>query len=832
MFRKRRSSKEMAPEVLLLLRHPSRYPGDLLQGVVIVDIPFPSDILALEVRICGDENSILGGLIMPDKNPEARNTIYYDQFITLRGIDHDLLEMKRSLQDSRRTPVSRGAVARESIWLPDEAQGLRTGLNGTLCLPSSSTGDEVPEFAASMVHDASGATVHLIPGIYSYPFSLVLPDNLPASRELSRGSDGRCVLQYRAIASLIMTSGKIHTSVTGFRVNPLPVQVQRWYQLHGAEQQLCGDAVDGSTANGNEADSRPGVMSRLMSSAGTVRASKAKEDRENVHQRRLHHYLQFSEDQLALESAVYAEAAGRRAKEKKHRMRERNARENGSLLMAAETKTVTKKGTSRKLRSQQELEEVEKRSLDSTDDAVSAANVLDYDANDEIYAFGPDVCSPTVAESINGEEEDGNVSVHHSKEETSVARSSVLEVRGERRKWRHHGGENDAINSPTHTAMVKSNVVTLTCTPSEKDFPTHLEVRHANRTEVVLREAAGGSNVEERKGRRSRNTKLHRRRRRFQPPPWNQEFFINLRSGFLRTGKVRVVLSLRSPLVTVGVGKVGASVLIDNSDGTGAISRVKYSLVTRCYIRSKAEVYNFQVNTVETNCDVAVEKGSVLQLPEVELPVSKSTPLTILTEGMGTLTFLSVRLYVNTTLKTFSRSVATEVVLVSGQDILNCSRRLLRWSCFFRRRRGEDARDITVHPPTINLSEKNSKLHIMYTGNRGATEDPDGFLLQSNDTDMSLMAPAAVSRSMRILRRSQRISQATPPIDTRVLTRALNYEEAVFVPHDDDDVMGFPKHMDPIAGLNPFAAPACDGKSTLTAGDSDKTLCGEVLPAS
>ncbi|TPP48547.1 Arrestin (or S-antigen), N-terminal domain family protein [Leishmania donovani] len=764
MFRKRGSSKEMEPEVVLLLRHQSRYPGDLLQGVVIVDIPFPSDMLALEVRVCGDERSILGGLFVTDKNPEARKTTYYEQFITLRGVDHDLLDSKRSLRNCRRIA---------------EAQGVRTGFKSAPHRQSLPAGDVVPELSASVIQNASEAAVHLIPGTYSYPFSLVLPDNLPASCELYRGRDGRCVLRYHAVASLIMTSGKIHTSEARLRMNPLPVQVQRWYQLHEDEQQLCEAAEDGGDAYYNETESRAGVLSRLMSSAGTMRADKAEWDSEIAHQRRIRHYRQFPEDQLMLEAAVYAETAGERAERKKRRACERNARERGSLLVAAETTAVTN-GSARILQNQREQEDAENRSVDTKDGAAGAANESDDAATAKVYDFGPEVPSPTEAASIRGEEEYSNGRFHSNSGGTNVGRRRALENRC-KKKRHHHSHERDAMDSPAHTAMVENNVDKLTFTPPGGELPAPMAVRHVNQTEAVSHETAHGSSEEEREG--------------------------------------------RHPLVTVGIGKVGATILIDNSDGSGAISRVKYSLVTQCYIRTKTEVYNFPVDTVETSSDISVEKGKVVKLPEVELPVPKSTPLTMLTEGMGTLTFLSVRLYVSTALKTFSRSVATEVVLVSGQDVLNCSRRLLRWTCFFRRRNGEDARDFTLRPPTINLSEKNSKLRIIDGSTRGAAREQLGPSLQRDDSDTSTMAASAVSRSMRILRTSQRISKATPPIDVRLLAKTLNYEEALFVPRDDDDGSSFPRHVDPLAGLNPFVAPASGVISNLAEGDNYETLC-------
>ncbi|GET93515.1 hypothetical protein, conserved [Leishmania tarentolae] len=808
MFRRRCPSKEMRPEVVLLLRHQSRYPGDLVQGVVIVDILSPSDILALEVRVCGDERSALGGFFVTDKNPEARKTTYYEQFITLRGVDHDLLCSKRSPWNHRRTA---------------ETEGRSTECNSALPPQSSSAGNIVPEPSPSMVQSASEAAVHLIPGTYSYPFSLVLPDNLPPSCELRRGHDDRCILRYHAVASLIMTSGKIHTSEAGFRINPLPVQVQRWYQLHNDEQQLCGDAVNSNDADDNETVYRAGVASVLMSSAGALRMDKSEQFSDITHQRRIRHYRQFSEAQLMLETAIYAETADERAEKKKRRVRERHARGRGSLLAAAKTTAVID-DSAEKQQNQRDQEESDRRSLDSKDGAAGAANNSDDDAGDKVYVFGTEDPLPTVAASIRGEGEYDNGELHGNSGGTSAESSRALVSRGGKKTQHHLLHPRDATDSPADTVMLENNVDKLTFTPPEADFSAPMAVPDLDQMEAVSHQTGHRSSKEMGK-KQSCSKQRHRSLTHFQPKPWKQEFFINLRSGLLRTGKVRVLLSLRSPLVTVGIGKVGVTALIDNSDGSAAISRVKYSLVTQCYIRTRTEVYNFEVDAVELTSDVSVEKGKLAELPEVELPVPKSTPLTMLTEGMGTYTLVNVRLYVSTSLKTFSRSVATEVVVVPGQDVLNCSRRLLRWTCFFRRRHGDDDCVFPLHPHTINLSAKNTKLRVIGAEDINSAREQGNPSLHSNNTDAPTIATSATSRSMQILRTSQRISKAGPPINVQLLAKMLNYEEALFVPRDGDDGSNFPKHVDPLSALNPFAAPASDVMSSLEEGGNSETLC-------
>ncbi|KAG5490577.1 hypothetical protein JKF63_00697 [Porcisia hertigi] len=820
--RGRRSSEKMVPGLLVLLRHPSCYPGDRLQGVAILNLPFPCDILALEVRILGKEKSSLGGLIFTDKNPEARHTTYYEQFITLRGIGHDLLQMKQPLLSRCATVMSREAFARKSISFSTEEQTPQSLIRSAAFPPPSPMCSEVPDLTASVTQSTRKEAVHLIPGTYSYPFSVILPDNLPASRELSHGRDGRCVLRYCVIASLIMTSGKIYTSEARFRVNPLPVQVQRWYQLHGNEQLLFGNAVQHDEADNTKPRSR--FMARLMSSVGALPADTAERNREAASMRCMRHHRQFHEDQLALETAEYTETTNERADQKKHLMRGKEAMAGAPLAATAETLAERVKSNPRKLRSQREQEEKELRSLDGEDVTDGVVNQLDSEPDDQVYIFLPESPLEAVATSTAREMDDDNDRVDCNSGGMSVANPASLGDEDGTAKPRRACPEKVVANAPAYTAMVEQNVEKLFSTPPEKELPTPLadmKMQPAHQAEAVSNNNKQ-KNCEVPNERKSCGT---HKDRRFQPPQWKQEFFLNLRSGVLRTGKVRVLLTLRSPLVTVGVEGVGATVLVDNSGGSGDISHIKYSLVTRSYIRTKAEVCNYQMTTVERSSYVDVKRGKVVTLPEVDLPVPKSTPLTMVTEGMGTLTFLDVRLYVGTTLKTFSKSVATEVVLVSGQDILNCSRRLLRWTCFFRRRSGVGASDITVRPPTINLSEKNSRLCVMDAGYSSAPGKQGRPSLQTKDSHTSSVPLSSVSRSMSILQTGHRISKEAPSVDVQHLARALNYEEAVFMPCDDNgDASGFPSHADPMASLNPLFGSAYNVENMPTEGDKYNVL--------
>jgi hypothetical protein len=862
MFRRRSSDKaKVEPEICVLLRNLARYPGDKLQGVVIVDFASPIDILTLEVRLYGEERTTLGGLLITGKNPEARKTIYYEQFITLRGVDHDALEKRRSLLGRCRTVVSQDAMMRKSS---PNAVSLSNHNNSVAGAPSPegpSTENSISDLTPSIINAtvSTGNSVHLVPGTYSFPFKVTLPDALPQTRELHRAREGVSVLRYRAVATMILTGGKVYTAETPFRINALPVQVQRWYELHGDERN-SGDSSEADDAAGADigppiaesGSARPGLKSRLLSSPGTISTDAADREREVTCQRRIRHYRQFPEHQLLAERAEYekraeAQKTNSTADDNDAPFSPQAAKE---MMTAEKSSSRMSPPTYRERRARQD--EAENRSLNGTGDKGFAAATAfgtgadagdDDQDNDEVHAFVASAESRGATPPPPERDSSGNLAATVSAGEANTSKEK------KKKKHRHHskngddGGTNDS-------ALVANNVEQLAYTPPDEELaplPAHLAVRHSVDTTAAAASSTqqdkkpssshrkkggkkvgdegneGGGEDEEAGAQQSQRTQAHTRRSRFVPPPWCQEFNISLRGGFLRTGKVKVKLSLRSPLVSVGYGKVMVKVLVDNSDGGGNITKVKYSLITRCYIRTKTEVFNFHVDTVETLTDVSIEKGSIVAIPEVELPVPKSTPLTMLTEGMGTLTFLNVRLYVGTALKTFSKSVETEVVLVSGLDSQNSSRRLLSWTCFYRRRNSEDTRELTVRPPTINLSEQNAKVRVMQ-GSELAWSASASFLNNSADTDTSSMAPSAMSRSLSIMRSSKRVAKNAPSLDARRLASALNYDEAIFVPPaEDQGPAGSNSHVDPMAMLNPFAMPSANVGSTLPSVDREDT---------
>ena len=835
MFRRRSSDKaKLEPELCVLLRYLSRYPGDTLQGVVIVDFPSPTDILTLEVRLSGEERTTLGTLLVTQKNPEARKTLYYEQFITLRGVDHEALEQRRGLLGRRRTVVNQEVALRKSSAATMLSNQNSNSNGGASSQDGPSTEDSVYNLTPSVINTAAGSvgTVHLVPGTYSFPFTVTLPDTLPQSRELRRAHEGCSILRYRAAATLILAGGKIYTAESPFRMNPMPVQVQRWYQLHGDEQNGA-DASETDDVGNTEGAPHSTLKSRLLSSPGAISADAADKEREVSCRRRIQHYRQFPEHQLIAERAEYEKLAEIRAAKK------------GDVRRSRPT-------TSRERRAKQN--EADNRSLDGNDDngdAASAASAAagekeeeeEEESDDEVHTFEVDgeATPSTTEKTTSGKSGDPHLAPNASADITSTKK---------KKKYHHHHHRSKDQAAPSSTAanksaLVENNVDQLAFTPPDVDLgpvPVHMAVRHSVVVDADVdadaedaTDAAAASpkttasrrksrdkkelNRGEGEKKKSQGTQMHRHHIRFVQPPWNQEFNIHLRSGLLRTGKVKVKLSLRSPLVSVGSGKVMVKLLVDNSEGSGNITRVKYSLITRCYMRSKAEVYNYHVDAVETITDVNIEKGNIVAVPEVEIPVPRSTPLTILTEGMGTLSFLNVRVYVVTALKTFSKSVETEVILVSGQDTQNKSRRLLRWTCFFRRRNSSDPCEVTVRPPTINLSERYAKVRVMQ-----AAELVRPLPASSNGdvAEVSSLAPSAISRSLTIMRSSRRVAKDAPSLDARRLASVLNYDEAVFVPHTEDDSPGGPiSHVDPMSMLNPFAMPPGDMGSTLPSADRD-----------
>lgn len=800
-FRKRSATERVDPVVSVLLRNPLRYPGDTLEGVVIVDIPFPTNLVTLEARLLGEERSKLEGLIFTEKNPEMRQTVYYEQYITLRGVDHSFLTKNRSLFHRH----SKTVVSSRRVSATGRGSGGMSQIGGrsAIALDVDSvdgTTTAITDGASSSILSIATETVRLIPGIYSFPFFVKLPDSLPPSVELHRSKDGSSILRYRCNVLLVLDGGKEYTTEASFRVLSLPVQLQRWFSLHANDPCLHGDTPRQSSVRDNAGDtaSTHTVRSRLMSSPGTRPIEK--EDMDNIvaYQHRIRH-------DLILDSTPHEEeeekddgmpGPGMKIKKKNRKASDLAKNSAHDPNPAAKTTEVAllsdAKKTEEEDNGQWRLSGYSERKEGRLIEAASTT---------------------TTPRELEG---DGNGPSHDSSSAKSAKLSPEADRDGakHRRKKKHHAhhsseghalDESNAAQVPdtplhevklslTSPAVSKSASPEALQKPANDDGSSHENGAPANKKERRPKEAAESS----------AGTSIH-----YESPPWNQTFLMPLRGSLLRSGEVSVTVRLRSPIITVGAGKVGAVLQIDNAKGTGAITRVKYSVITRCFIRTKTEVFGFDTVSVEASSDVSIRKGEEASLPLMELPVPKSAPLTILTEGMGTRTFLNVRLYVGTALKTFSRSIETEILLVSGQDALNRSKRLRGWTCFFRRRKGESVQDLGQFPASINLSISNSNMKVINgVSEAGSVQNRP---LSGRDTGDAPGSPStALTRFTAILGTGAKANKDRKFLNTRQLAATMNFKEAIFLPKDEENFASFSgkktSFVDPMSGLNPFAA--------------------------
>lgn len=331
-------------------------------------------------------------------------------------------------------------------------------------------------------------------------------------------------------------------------------------------------------------------------------------------------------------------------------------------------------------------------------------------------------------------------------------------------------------------------------------------------------------------------------------PVWEQHFIMPLRCGLVSKGTVGLELILQSNVLCPGSDRVKFSAIIDNTQGGAAITKVRYSLVVRQMIRSRSETYPFSRVEAESTQTHTVQKGKIARMPPIAMLVPSTTPYTVFTDGGYSSTFLNIRLYASTALKTYSRSAEIELLIVSDVDEQNKSRRLLRWTNYFVGHgipaNGEsgptlDFNETNLHPKVIEADAvaaaedeaaaetAESLAEDRYTASvvGGATVRPDASVRDgSAPSQVSVQhsvrkTPFSASSTALLLAKHTRMAATSSHGDNKKsegpqfgarTRRLLNYEEATYLPlalSGGSTGAGGTVFADPMAGVNPLTAP-------------------------
>ncbi|KEG08991.1 hypothetical protein DQ04_06041050 [Trypanosoma grayi] len=209
-----RSSKHVS-SFRVLLKTLQRYPGDMLRGVVEITVNAPLKYTLLEAHLRGEEVTRFGTAFTKRIDTESRYTTYYRQRVILAGL----------------LPPS------------DEQRGSEKSSSGHWSDAGVSVTDSA-EIGPNIV------TMGLMPGTYTFPFSVRLPETLPPSYSDHHGS-GYSKLLYSIKAKLYSGSRSLVKDRVYFVVCMLPVNPRQWVTVHkslesGTIASIAGGSREGS----------------------------------------------------------------------------------------------------------------------------------------------------------------------------------------------------------------------------------------------------------------------------------------------------------------------------------------------------------------------------------------------------------------------------------------------------------------------------------------------------------------------------------------------------------------------------------------------------------
>lgn len=860
------SSSVPEPKVSVYLRMLTPYPGDKFPGIVQLYLPTKSDVLLVEAVIVGWERARIG-VLSGGANIEARRTVYYQQYITVIGaVPPAVMEARRKASTKKaragdsdrgwkKEDLRRGSMHKQASVLKAE---MRRG-NSNLTDRRGADGDDESSldqntalYAPTTIDE--NQVVQLEAGTYTFPFAVELPNVLPPSGSMEKGKEAICKVEYCVKVRVLMRHGKAMRCEAPFALRMLPVQLQRWLMLHrpenaassfpvpalppscpkgtddmpstvatmdsedvdkhagydlGLEDPNVDDAAE--TASVATGGARPSSHSgkRPSSSSGAVTGSG---DYERTQRRCIDHRVHLSSARLRREEAAFIAAA---AKEAKRAACEHNreAEDNADSVVAmgdkgathgeavAATRTEGERAKGRTQKTRMLASEVEKIGFAFTGVASDDEDTAEQEA-------------------VNEQRRRMHHRRHHHRRHEGPEGNS----REEKEAWKAAAAADGAQSSSSGGGS------------DARDDDALLGERKGVCVDRGGRPAS--ANPKDKRGGRDAVSCS----RTLREPIWEHNFLMPLRSGLMSKGEIRLQVTLHANVLHPGRDTARVSAIVDNTQGGAAITRVRYSLIVRQMIRSKSETYPFSRVEADVTRPANIPKGKVARLPLEEIKVPGTVPLTVFTDGGYSTTFLNIRFYSSTALKTYSRSVEIELLMVSGTDVQNKSKRLLHWTNFFVGRglaagaeSGQtlDLNSTNLNPTVLNAAASGRlqdsaarDVPESLMGDRSVTNAADGkwaattALPQDNsgsspeNSSPSLLSPfstacvlAKHTRMCNADKKAMHSAKAAAPTPLQLpasVRRTLNYDEPTYLPLMEAGTMA---HADPLGGVNPLMAP-------------------------
>ncbi|KEG08992.1 hypothetical protein DQ04_06041060 [Trypanosoma grayi] len=167
-------------------------------------------------------------------------------------------------------------------------------------------------------------------------------------------------------------------------------------------------------------------------------------------------------------------------------------------------------------------------------------------------------------------------------------------------------------------------------------------------------------------------------------PLWEQSLEVPI-CGVFKKGTVSISLTLQSIICMRGT-PISFRAVIDNTNGLASITKIVFTLVTAVEMSSRVESHKFKIPLHEYVVHNTVSRECKLGIPVTHIIVPKNAPVTLFTAGYSCRTFLQVKVSGVHTLKTYSGSAMTEILVVDRFDTVGNTRRGRSWTNFYRGR--------------------------------------------------------------------------------------------------------------------------------------------------
>ncbi|CAD2212966.1 hypothetical protein AGDE_15685 [Angomonas deanei] len=314
---KQREHAPSEPQVKLYLKKKRFYPGDNLSGVVVVEVYNPFELLTLELKLLGEERSGVGTVLYKRSSYDEKVSLYYLQYVTLLGKNHDEIVHTGTLSQSpsffrrRSTMTVSQPMTRPSFLgtIPkgdneeEKEEGERESKTESSKRRKSKAGN--PSMNPEELQQASiniSRNMNLMTGTYVIPFQVQLANDLPPTMSIDKGRDAHSTLFYSCQARLISQGGKQYKTTRRFGIQPLPVQLQRWLIIQRAVRESEDpEGTKGGPVRRSEGDAidNDDTLSRYTTMTLQTNADgKTKSEDDVALNHRLRHNIQLPEELL------------------------------------------------------------------------------------------------------------------------------------------------------------------------------------------------------------------------------------------------------------------------------------------------------------------------------------------------------------------------------------------------------------------------------------------------------------------------------------------------------------------------------------------------------